>query len=156
MKSLRAFGYRVKEPLPQDAMVQRLSSLQVIGVGSIAAGFSLGLTEPPLAGLSFFGGLPGWPWMYGFSLAMAGLAIFVGSWRRRPRMTFFGALLGAAWYNLFAAGLILQWRLWTLGLQVGTNRPPVHQAWIYLTVGAILIGHVIVIGKTRRIENLGS
>lgn len=153
IRFFRRFGHKVREPLPADASVQRLSSLQFIGVGSIAAGLSLAGTGPPLAGLQLFESLPGWPWMYGLGLALSGLGIFIGSWRRVPRMQFFSALVTTIWYMLFAAGLILQWVLWHLGEEIG-QKPLVHQAWVYLTVGSILIGHVMTIGKTRRIEDL--
>lgn len=143
---------RVKEPLPQDALGVRLTALQIIGLASIGNGLTIAIREPVI-GLSIFTFLPGWPGVYGMALAIFGLVITVGSWRRLPLVTYVGAATAAGWYMLFGVGYLVQWGLWR-SFAIGGVEPDVFPAWLNVAVAFILGAQIDVIRRTRRIERL--
>lgn len=152
MRRRRSPHTRVLEPLPQDALAVRLSTLQIIAATALAQGITITL-RVPREGLSMFTFLPGWPGFYGLALTVGGAALLTGAWMRKPSLTRAGGWIAMLWYLFFGIGFVVQWALWREGVFNGSE-PVVYPAWVNIGIATVLWAQDDIIKRTRVTERL--
>lgn len=121
----------------------RISLVTVLSIGAFLTGTFLAFTGQAVVPLvPAFGLLPGWPWLYGGTLALAGAALYISLKRGGHGLALIAASVAMLMYFILIAGFVVLWVNWLTAPESPLTPPYPAAAYATLASGHAVHAHV--------------